>query len=119
MIDKGEFLLQYRDKIASYPQVCLLLSMFGAAARFAECESLDEERRRRVPPDARWDMPVGWSDHFFEKALKIISDGINQPTLGKIQALVLIQNQRANVDSESSAIWLMGGFVSYSRGRGG
>ncbi|KAI9314766.1 fungal-specific transcription factor domain-containing protein [Dichotomocladium elegans] len=82
--------------------------MFGAAARFAECESLDEERRRRIPPDARWDLVPGWSDQFFERALRIISDSVNQPTLSNVQASVLIQNHRANVDSKSSETWLLG-----------
>lgn len=86
--------------------------MFGAAARFVECESLEPERKRRLPPDARWDLPVGWSDHFFDQAQNIINGDINQPTMSRIQAIVLTHNQRGNVDSKSSACWLMGGLVS-------
>ena len=112
MIDKHEFLQQYRDNVSSYPTADLINAMFGAAARFAECESLDQERKQRLPPDATWDLPIGWSDHFFDQAQKIISDGILGPaSYGTVQAIVLIQNQRATVDTKSSACWLTGGFA--------
>lgn len=86
--------------------------MFGAAARFAECEQLDPERLKNIPPDARWDVPVGWSDHFFDQAQNIITKSANHPTISKIQAIVLTHNQRGDIDSKSSACWLMGGLVS-------
>ena len=113
VIDKREFLEQYRDKCASYPGGDLINAMFGAAARFVETESLDPERKNKVPLDAQWDLPVGWSDHFFDQAQKIISNGLLGPaTISTIQAIVLIQNQRATVDTKSSTCWLTGGFVS-------
>ncbi|KAI8148412.1 fungal-specific transcription factor domain-containing protein [Fennellomyces sp. T-0311] len=112
VIDKHEFLQQYRDKLPTYPTADLINAMFGAAARFVECENLDQERKQRLPPDATWDLPIGWSDHFFDQAQKIISDGILGPaTISTVQAIVLIQNQRATVDTKSSACWLTGGFA--------
>ncbi|KAI9488053.1 fungal-specific transcription factor domain-containing protein [Zychaea mexicana] len=120
VIDKQEFLEQYRDQCSSYPTGDLINAMFGAAARFVETESLDQERRQRVPLDAQWDLPIGWSDHFFDQAQKIISDGILGPaTISTVQAIVLIQNQRATVDTKSSTCWLTGGFgVRLAQGLG-
>ncbi|KAI7855785.1 fungal-specific transcription factor domain-containing protein [Circinella umbellata] len=120
VIDKREFLEQYRDKCASYPGGDLINAMFGAAARFVETESLDSERKTKVPLDAQWDLPVGWSDHFFDQAQKIISNGLLGPaTISTIQAIVLIQNQRATVDTKSSTCWLTGGFgVRLAQGLG-
>ncbi|KAG0174305.1 hypothetical protein DFQ28_006780 [Apophysomyces sp. BC1034] len=85
--------------------------MFGAAARFVECESLQSERKHNIPPDAVWDLPIGWSDHFFDQAQSIISKWTVNPTISKIQAIVLVHNQRGNLDSKSSACWLVGGFA--------
>ncbi|KAI9243404.1 fungal-specific transcription factor domain-containing protein [Phascolomyces articulosus] len=120
VIDKREFLEQYRDKCATYPGGDLINAMFGAAARFVETESLDPERKQRIPLDAQWDLPIGWSDHFFDQAQKIISDGLLGPaTISTIQAIVLIQNQRATIDTKSSTCWLTGGFgVRLAQGLG-
>ncbi|KAI9310661.1 fungal-specific transcription factor domain-containing protein [Dichotomocladium elegans] len=112
VIDKREFLRQYRDHLPVYPQPVLLLAMFGAAARFAELESHDPQKLQGPSYNySHLDVPTGWSDQFFEKALKYILDEVNQPTLGKMQALALIQNQRTNIDSQSSAAFLMSGFA--------
>ncbi|KAI8882106.1 hypothetical protein K501DRAFT_324166 [Backusella circina FSU 941] len=111
IINKTEFLKQYRDQIGTYPSGELLNAMFGAAARFVECERLDPERMKNIPDDAVWDVPVGWSDHFFDQAEFIISKWSTTPTLSKVQAIILILNHRGNRDSRSSACWQMGGFA--------
>lgn len=111
VINKHEFLKQYRDQAPTYPTGELLNAMFGAAARFVECENLEPERRKGLPPDAQWDLPMGWSDHFFDQAHNLVSRDSTRPTTSKIQASILIQNQRGHVDSKSSACWLMGGSV--------
>ncbi|KAF7731733.1 Transcriptional activator of fatty acid utilization [Apophysomyces ossiformis] len=111
VINKVEFLKQYRDLINTYPSGELLNAMFGAAARFVECESLQPERKHHLPPDAVWDLPVGWSDHFFDQAQFIISKWTANPTISKVQAIVLVHNHRGNLDSKSSACWLVGGFA--------
>jgi hypothetical protein len=112
IINKTEFLKQYRDQIGTYPSGELLNAMFGAAARFVECERLDPERMKNIADDAVWDIHVGWSDHFFDQADFIISKWSTTPTLSKVQAIILILNHRGNRDSRSSACWQMGGFVS-------
>lgn len=68
VINKIEFLKQYRDETETYPSGELLNAMFGAAARFVECEYLERDRLKTSPNDAVWDIPMGWSDHFFNQA---------------------------------------------------
>lgn len=111
VIDKTEFLKQYRDRIETYPSGELLNAMFGAAARFVECESLEPERKRALPADAVWDVPVGWSNHFFDQAEYIISKWSNAQTVSKVQAIILILNHRGDRDSKSSACWQLGGYA--------
>ncbi|CAO3617731.1 unnamed protein product [Cunninghamella echinulata] len=111
VINKIEFLKQYRNQAETYPSAELLNAMFGAAARFVECEHLEPTHLKTVPFDAVWDLPMGWSDHFFDQAQDIISRWTANPTDSKIQAIILIQNHRGNLDSKSSACWLMGGFA--------
>ncbi|KAI8072175.1 fungal-specific transcription factor domain-containing protein [Gilbertella persicaria] len=111
VIDKTEFLKQYRDRVNTFPSGELLNAMFGAAARFVECESLEPARKRRLPSDAVWDVPVGWSNQFFDQAEYIISKWSTTPTVSMIQAIVLILNHRGDRDSKSSACWQLGGFA--------
>ncbi|ORZ17359.1 fungal-specific transcription factor domain-domain-containing protein [Absidia repens] len=111
VINKIEFLKQYRDETATYPSGELLNAMFGAAARFVECEYLEPDRIKTAPKDSIWDIPMGWSDRFFDQAQDIVSRWTANPTASKIQAIVLIHNHRGNLDSKSSACWLMGGFA--------
>lgn len=110
MIDKTEFLKQYRDKSDTYPSGELLNAMLGTAARFVECESL-EPRKPTTPLDAVWEVPMGWSDRFFDQAETIISKWSTTPTLSKVQAIILVLNYQANRSSKSSASWQIGGLV--------
>ncbi|KAI8339459.1 fungal-specific transcription factor domain-containing protein [Chlamydoabsidia padenii] len=111
VINKIEFLKQYRDETETYPSGELLNAMFGAAARFVECEYLEPDRLKTSPKNSIWDIPMGWSDHFFNQAQDIVSRWTVNPTTSKVQAIVLIHNHRGNLDSKSSACWLMGGFA--------
>ncbi|KAL9560117.1 hypothetical protein MBANPS3_000081 [Mucor bainieri] len=111
VIDKTEFIKQYRDRVDSYPSGELLNAMFGAAARFVECESVEPERKRTLPSDAVWDVPVGWSNKFFDQAEYIISKWPTNPTISNVQAITLILNHRGDRDSKSSACWQLGGFA--------
>jgi hypothetical protein len=86
--------------------------MFGAAARFVECESLEPARKKKLPSDAVWDVPVGWSNKFFDQAEFIISEWSTTPTVSNVQAIILILNHRGDRDAKSSACWQLGGFVS-------
>lgn len=85
--------------------------MFGAAARFVECESLEPRRKKNLPADAIWDVPVGWSNHFFDQAEYIITNQSNLETVSNVQSIILILNHRGDRDSKSSACWQLGGYV--------
>ncbi|GAN05102.1 hypothetical protein MAM1_0082c04571 [Mucor ambiguus] len=111
VIDKTEFIKQYRDRVETYPSGELLNAMFGAAARFVECESVEPERKRALPSDAVWDVPVGWSNKFFDQAEYIISKWPTNPTISNVQAIILILNHRGDRDTKSSACWQLGGFA--------
>ncbi|KAI8643543.1 fungal-specific transcription factor domain-containing protein [Parasitella parasitica] len=111
VIDKTEFIKQYRDRVDTYPSGELLNAMFGAAARFVECESVEPEKKKSLPSDAIWDVPVGWSNKFFDQAEYIISKWPTNPTISNVQAIILILNHRGDRDSKSSACWQLGGFA--------
>ncbi|KAL0075555.1 fungal-specific transcription factor domain-containing protein [Phycomyces blakesleeanus] len=111
VVNKPEFLKQYRDQADTYPSAELLNAMLGAAARFVECESHSQRSKVYRPPDTAWDVPLGWSDQFFDKAQALISASAAHPTLSKVQAVILIHNHSGNMDSKSSACWLMGGLA--------
>lgn len=111
VVNKTRFLRQYRDQEDTYPPADLLNAMFGAAARFVECEALLQKSKPNRPPDAVWDVPLGWSDQFFEQAQTIITSSAATPTISKVQAIILIHNHSGNLDQKSSACWLLGGLA--------
>ncbi|KAI8641226.1 fungal-specific transcription factor domain-containing protein [Parasitella parasitica] len=111
VVNKTRFLLQYRDQADTYPPADLLNAMFGAAARFVECEALIQKSKSNQPPDVVWDVPLGWSDQFFDQAQGIITTSAATPTISKVQAIILIHNHSGNLDSKSSACWLLGGLA--------
>ncbi|KAI7892918.1 fungal-specific transcription factor domain-containing protein [Mucor mucedo] len=111
VVNKTRFLQQYRDLADTYPPSDLLNAMFGAAARFVECEALIQKSKANRPPDAVWDVPVGWSDQFFDQAQTIITTSSATPTMSKVQSIILIHNHSGNLDSKSSACWLLGGLA--------
>ncbi|KAI8370961.1 fungal-specific transcription factor domain-containing protein [Blakeslea trispora] len=111
VVNKTRFLKQYRDQADTYPPSDLLNAMLGAAARFVECEALLNRSKSNRPPDAIWDVPVGWSDQFFEQAQTIITNSAATPTISKVQSIILIHNHSGNLDSKSSACWLLGGLA--------
>ncbi|CAO3579607.1 unnamed protein product [Absidia cylindrospora] len=111
VVNKTAFLKQYRDRCDSYPAPDLLNAMFGAAARFVECESQYRDHNQFQPPDMVWDVPLGWSDHFFEQSQAFITQSSSLATLSKVQSIILIHNHSGNLDSKSSACWLLGGWA--------
>ncbi|KAF7727016.1 Transcriptional activator of fatty acid utilization [Apophysomyces ossiformis] len=112
VVNKTEFLKQYRDQADTYPPPDLLNAMFGAAARFVECEALTQkDNKKHQPPETVWDVPWGWSDQFFDQAQTIISSSAANPTISKVQSIILIHNHSGNLDSKSSACWLLGGLA--------
>ncbi|KAI8339411.1 fungal-specific transcription factor domain-containing protein [Chlamydoabsidia padenii] len=111
VVNKTTFLKQYRDQCDSYPSPDLLNAMFGAAARFVECESQYRDYNQFQPPDMVWDVPLGWSDHFFEQSQAFVTQSSSLATLSKVQSIILIHNHSGNLDSKSSACWLLGGLA--------
>lgn len=107
VVNKARFLKQYRDQAETYPPPDLLNAMLGAAGRFAECDSLDDPSSRSS--DGTWEVPLGWSDIFFEQSEKYITQSTSAPTISKVQSIILIHNHRGNIDSKSSACWMLGG----------
>ncbi|KAG1224297.1 hypothetical protein G6F35_004110 [Rhizopus arrhizus] len=107
VVNKMRFLQQYRDQADTYPPPDLLNAMFGAAARFVECDSLKRSNSRTA--ENTWDVPLGWSDQFFEQAEKIISQSASTTTISKVQAIILVHNHQGSMDSKSSAFWMLGG----------
>ncbi|KAI8391513.1 fungal-specific transcription factor domain-containing protein [Radiomyces spectabilis] len=111
VINKTDFLKQYRDQADTYPPADLLNAMFGAAARFMECEDLNRKNKSSERPETAWDVPVGWSDRFFDRAQQIICMPTGTSSIAKVQAIILIHNHSGNLDSKSSACWLLGGMA--------
>ncbi|GAA5810491.1 hypothetical protein MFLAVUS_003913 [Mucor flavus] len=111
VVNKTRFLQQYRDQADTYPPSDLLNAMFGSAARFVECEALIQKTKGNRSADAVWDVPLGWSDQFFDQAQTIVTTSAATPTLSKVQSIILIHNHSGNLDSKSSACWLLGGLA--------
>ncbi|KAI8095243.1 fungal-specific transcription factor domain-containing protein [Thamnidium elegans] len=111
VVNKTRFLQQYRDRADTYPPSDLLNAMFGSAARFVECEALIQKTKGNRSPDAVWDVPLGWSDQFFDQAQTIVTTSAATPTMSKVQSIILIHNHSGNLDSKSSACWLLGGLA--------
>lgn len=111
VVNKTRFLQQYRDQADTYPPSDLLNAMFGSAARFVECEALIQKTKGNRSPDAVWDVPLGWSDQFFDQAQTIVTTSAATPTMSKVQSIILIHNHSGNLDSKSSACWLLGGLA--------
>ncbi|ORX60723.1 hypothetical protein DM01DRAFT_1332845 [Hesseltinella vesiculosa] len=111
VVNKTAFLKQYRDQCDSYPNPDLINAMFGAAARFVECDSQYRDQNQFQPPDMVWDVPDGWSDRFFDQAQNFITESSSVATLSKVQAIILIHNHSRHLDSKSSACWLLGGLA--------
>ncbi|KAI7882626.1 hypothetical protein K492DRAFT_176123 [Lichtheimia hyalospora FSU 10163] len=109
VVDKVEFLRQYRDQADNFPAAELMNAMFGAAARFVEYETQHSETM--VKPEARWDVPSGWSDHFFDQVESFLRNNPGNSSLSTAQAMILLINTTSKMTAKSSASWLMNGLV--------
>ncbi|KAI8975002.1 fungal-specific transcription factor domain-containing protein [Pilobolus umbonatus] len=110
VINKSRFLQQYRDQSDSYPPAELLNAMFGAAARYVESDALTEKSNSNTT-NTICDVPAGWSDEFFGQAKNIILKSSMNPTLSKVQSIILIHNHSGSLDSKSSGCWLLIGLA--------
>ncbi|KAI7865279.1 fungal-specific transcription factor domain-containing protein [Spinellus fusiger] len=120
VVDKAKFLRQYRNQEKDFPCADVLNAMLGAAARFVESEAQIQKNNSTTTSstttnskssEAAWDVPIGWSDQFFDKARSLVSSSASYPNLSKVQAAILIHNHSGNIDSKSSACWIMGGLA--------
>jgi hypothetical protein len=98
----------------AFPSGDLLNAMFGAAARFVEHQRAGYEGQRKLPSDMMLDVPIGWSNSFFDRAEHLLLNWSTTPTLSKIQTILLVLNTRPDRNIKSSDSWQMGGFVSIS-----
>ncbi|CAO3703957.1 unnamed protein product [Rhizopus stolonifer] len=110
VIDKTEFINQYRGRLNSRPSGELLNAMFGAASRFAEHECSEQETNNKLPSDAQWELPTTWSIQFFDRAEYLIANQ-NIPTLSKLQAILLVLHHRKNRNLKISAAWQLEGMA--------
>ncbi|KAG1143773.1 hypothetical protein G6F37_010545 [Rhizopus arrhizus] len=109
LIDKTEFIDQYRGRLSTYPSGELLNAMFGAAARFVEHENL--EAKGKPTSCVSWDVPVGWANGFFDRAEYLLNAMSSIPTLSKIQAILLILHHRTDMNVKCSEAWQMAGLA--------
>ncbi|KAI9244705.1 fungal-specific transcription factor domain-containing protein [Phascolomyces articulosus] len=109
VINKGEFLRQYRDQADTYPSAELLNAMFGAAARFIEIESRKQESSNAYPELHCCEAPENWHIRFFEQAHAIATINPPRSSVSTVQTTVIIYNTSGNVSSSESEGWLMSG----------
>ncbi|RCI07161.1 hypothetical protein CU098_013558 [Rhizopus stolonifer] len=110
VIDKTEFINQYRGRLNSRPSGELLNAMFGAASRFAEHACSEQETNNKLPSDAQWELPTNWSIQFFDRAEYLISNQ-NIPTLSKLQAILLVLHHRKDRNLKISEAWQLEGLA--------
>ncbi|KAI7889502.1 fungal-specific transcription factor domain-containing protein [Mucor mucedo] len=108
VINKTEFLKQHRDRVDTYPPGELLNALLHGLSNVKVWSHIE---KKKLPADAIWDVPVGWSNHFFDQAEYIISKWSNLQTVTNVQAIIIILNHRGDRDSKSSACWQLGGYA--------
>ncbi|RCH91853.1 Fungal specific transcription factor [Rhizopus azygosporus] len=111
VVDKTEFIDQYRGRMNAFPSGDLLNAMLGTAARFIEHQKAGYEGQRKLPSDVMLDVPMGWSNSFFDRAEHLLLNWSTTPTLSKIQTILLVLNTRPDRNIKSSESWQMGGFA--------
>ncbi|KAI8139346.1 fungal-specific transcription factor domain-containing protein [Fennellomyces sp. T-0311] len=110
VVDKAEFLRQYRDQADTYPSADLLNAMFGAAARFVEAESR-RQKHTNAYPDLQCEAPKDWHLQFFDQAHAILTINPPKASISIVQATVIIHNTSGNVTSAKSEGWLISGIA--------
>ncbi|KAI7878527.1 hypothetical protein K492DRAFT_238527 [Lichtheimia hyalospora FSU 10163] len=112
VVNKIEFLKQYRDQADTYPSADLLNAMFGAAARYLVCESKRQRSKgRHVPPDVSWDVPREWCRQFFEQASNAVTNSTWSSSISKVQAMLLLHNTSSHINAKESTAWILNGLA--------
>ncbi|KAG2221686.1 hypothetical protein INT45_002724 [Circinella minor] len=108
VINKTEFLRQYRDQADTYPSAELLNAMFGAAARFLEVGS-QKKKSTAGFPDLQWEAPANWHIRFFEQSHALVTVNPPKSSVSTVQTSIIIYNTSGNVSSSESEGWIMSG----------
>ncbi|KAJ8656709.1 hypothetical protein O0I10_007556 [Lichtheimia ornata] len=112
VVNKTEFLKQYRDQADTYPSADLLNAMFGAASRYLVCESKRQRSKGRyVPPDVSWDVPSQWCYQFFEQASSAVTNSAWSSSISKVQAMLLLHNTSSHINAKESTAWILNGLA--------
>lgn len=105
IVNKHTFLLRYRGQSKSYPSTIVFNAMLGAAARYLE---ISEHTSIPNTKDHR-----ALSDVLFERVLKeVFLQSVSGPSLPMVQAIILLLNHHATLDSKGSECYLLSGIVS-------
>ncbi|KAG2234509.1 hypothetical protein INT48_007322 [Thamnidium elegans] len=104
VINKTEFLEEYRGIRPCYPSGAILNAIFGASVRYIDnCKKFGDSDR--LDDGRTWDFPEKLSEMLFQNLIIFIK-GKYVPSLATIQAIVIAHNHSANVESWSSG-WLL------------
>lgn len=112
VINKTEFLEEYRGIRPCYPSGAILNAIFGASVRYIDnCKKFADSDR--LDDGKTWDFHEKLSEMLFQNLIIFIK-GKYVPSLATIQAIVIAHNHSANVESWSSG-WLLNCVVRNSR----
>ncbi|GAA5805450.1 hypothetical protein HPULCUR_010966 [Helicostylum pulchrum] len=104
VINKTEFLEEYRGIRPCYPSGAILNAIFGASVRYIDnCKKFADSDR--LDDGKTWDFHEKLSEMLFQNLIIFIK-GKYVPSLATIQAIVIAHNHSANVESWSSG-WLL------------
>ncbi|KAG2177747.1 hypothetical protein INT43_002994 [Umbelopsis isabellina] len=104
IVNKHTFLLRYRGQSKSYPSTIVFNAMLGAAARYLE---ISEHTSIPNTKDHR-----ALSDVLFERVLKeVFLQSVSGPSLPMVQAIILLLNHHATLDSKGSECYLLSGIA--------
>jgi hypothetical protein len=109
VINKTEFLEEYRGIRSSYPAGYLLNAVYGAAVRYVEnCKKFND--LDSIDDGGVWDFPEDFSENLFEIII-IYLKGKYIPRISTVQSIIIAHNHSANVDNWTSS-WLLNCAVS-------
>jgi hypothetical protein len=104
VINKIEFLQEYREISSSFPSGPLLNAVYGASVRYIEnCKRFGDSAA--LDDGEPWEFPDNLAPMLFQNLI-IFVKGKYAPCLSTIQAIVIAHNHSANVESWTSG-WLL------------
>ncbi|KAG2187853.1 hypothetical protein INT44_000603, partial [Umbelopsis vinacea] len=104
IVNKHTFLERYRGLSKSYPSTIVFNAMLGAAARYFEISNDDS---LLISTNGR-----ALSDILFDRVLKeVFLQSVSGPSLPMVQAIILLINHHARMDSKGSDCYLLIGIA--------